>query len=411
MRQFPDGWRRETLGELGVQAQPGYASGKHAGTGEVLHLRPMNISPDGTIVTDDCKYVTADAGNLRVTAGDVLFNNTNSLRWVGKTAYVLLSEPVGFSNHMTRLRVGGSLDAQYLATYLHFLQQTGYFESIASNHVNQASVATKRLMQVEVVVPPLDEQRRIVAILEDTLTHIDAAESALRHAQVKLTSLEASFLEGIFVATNSPMVPLGDLLDGIEAGKSVGSTSGPARDGEWGIIKVSAMTYGEFRPDENKAIPSILANPQYRICQGDLLVSRANTEALVGASVMVRSSPNMLLLSDKSLRLLPKPGVSTEWLWRVLQAPSTRASMSAIATGTKDSMRNISQAALRALLVPSVEQTSQHDALRDYEGIAHSLIGKREHIDSCLWRASILRRSLLAAAFRGNLTRDYRKDT
>ncbi|MGY4710670.1 hypothetical protein ACXDF8_14105 [Mycolicibacterium sp. CBM1] len=163
------------------------------------------------------------------------------------------------------------------------------------------------------------------------------------------------------------VVPLGDLIEDIAAGRSFGALNAPAVEGHWGIIKVSAMTSGKFRPDENKAVPAKLADPRFEIRQGDLLVSRANTSEYVGASVLVRSVRPKLLLSDKSLRLTVKPAVDPEWLWYMLQAPSVRSQIRELATGTKDSMRNISQAALRRIQIPSMPTDEQRRIVKILE--------------------------------------------
>ncbi len=154
-------------------------------------------------------------------------------------------------------------------------------------------------------------------------------------------------------------VALGDVIERIEAGRSFGSSNRPALEGEWGIIKVSAMTYGHFRAGENKAVPTgVPYSPQFEIRPGDLLISRANTRDYVGASVLVGDCPPRLLLSDKSLRLHPKPGVNARWLWYALSAPASRDYLSNASTGTKSGMRNISQQALRdlPLAVPAIDE-------------------------------------------------------
>ncbi|MFF9631449.1 restriction endonuclease subunit S [Streptomyces fradiae] len=154
-------------------------------------------------------------------------------------------------------------------------------------------------------------------------------------------------------------VRLGDILARIEAGKSYKCEPRPASAEEWGVIKVSAMTWGDFDEGENKAVPlGFPINPDYEIRPGDILLSRANTAAYVGASVLVRQCRPRLLLSDKSLRLVPAEGVDREWLAYLLSSPEIRSRISARATGTKDSMRNISQGALSELecLLPPLEE-------------------------------------------------------
>ena len=105
-------------------------------------------------------------------------------------------------------------------------------------------------------------------------------------------------------------VALSTYLERIEAGRSFACDTRPARSDEWGVIKVSAMTHGRFRPEENKALlPGQEPRRNHQIAAGDLLISRANTQEYVGASVLVPAVREGLLLSDKSLRLVPRVGV------------------------------------------------------------------------------------------------------
>lgn len=163
---------------------------------------------------------------------------------------------------------------------------------------------------------------------------------------------------------------IGDLLLRIEAGKSFRCEPRPATPSEWGIIKVSAMTWGAFREEENKAVPAgVDFNPDYEINSGDILVSRANTEAYVGAPVLVGRCRNRLLLSDKSLRLVPSDNLNSRWLYYLLSSPAVRTEISRRATGTKDSMRNISQEALASIRVqvpPLAEQDRIVAILEDH---------------------------------------------
>jgi type I restriction enzyme, S subunit len=175
MNDLPAGWRRVTLNEIGVESQPGFASGKHNNDGRgIVHLRPMNITRDGRIDFSDVRYVE-DETDRRVQAGDVLFNNTNSPALVGKTALVTNDAPLAYSNHMTRLRPPKTLRADFLAHQLHWLWASGYFKTVLNNHVNQASVDRKRLLATPIVLPPLAEQQRIVAIIESRLSQLGSA--------------------------------------------------------------------------------------------------------------------------------------------------------------------------------------------------------------------------------------------
>ncbi len=100
---------------------------------------------------------------------------------------------------------------------------------------------------------------------------------------------------------------LGDLLLDIQAGKSPSCEERPATSDEWGVLKVSAVSWGAFKPEENKVLPqNFVVPPEYEVQTGDLLISRANTVELVGATVLVNGTRAKLMLSDKTLRLVTK---------------------------------------------------------------------------------------------------------
>ncbi|MEU1270375.1 restriction endonuclease subunit S [Streptomyces sp. NPDC005799] len=394
-----------------MEVQPGFASGKHNRDGDgVVHLRPMNITRSGVIDLSDARYVN-DESDRRVEYGDVLFNNTNSPTLVGKTAWVNSLEPVAYSNHMTRLRTPEGLDGKFLATQLHHLWAVGYFKTVLNNHVNQASVASKVLLDTEIVVPPLAEQRRIVTEIEQQISHIEAGEDAVREACERITRLiqairaDALWPRNSVLPTGWSWGTVGDVLEDIEAGKSFTCLPRPADPDEWGIIKVSAMTWGEFRPEENKAIPPEREpNPDHEIHSGNILISRANTVDYVGAPVLVGPTRGKLLLSDKSLRLIPKRTVDPNWLIHVLASPPVRAQYSEAATGTSDSMRNISQKVVRQARIPIPESNTEQKEIADMINSRLELVEEfRAPLMEQASRAQDLRATLLNAAFTGAL--------
>jgi type I restriction enzyme, S subunit len=205
-------------------------------------------------------------------------------------------------------------------------------------------------------------------------------------------------------------VPLDDLLDRIEAGKSFGGVARGADPDEWGVIKVSAMTWGAFRPYENKRVPADAVQPRWEIRRGDLLVSRANTTEYVGAAVLVGETRPRLLLSDKSLRLIVREGVDKEWLLYALSAPQTRRQISAEATGTSDSMRNISQEKLRGVHLRVPKPTKQAILATSISTDLHHLDILSSALPETSRKAVALRRAILARAFRGELASQGRGD-
>jgi len=193
------GWATVRLGELLIDIQPGFACGAHSrGGAGVPHLRPMNVSTTGQIVLDDLKLVPVDVAKDAekwLEAGDVLFNNTNSPELVGKTAFYGMPDHRAFSNHMTRLRVKSDrLEPQYCAAILHQLWRTGEFETRCNNHVSQASISREVLRDIEIPLPPLPEQKRIVEAIERLTARVDAARDRLANVPAILKRFRQAVL-------------------------------------------------------------------------------------------------------------------------------------------------------------------------------------------------------------------------
>jgi type I restriction enzyme, S subunit len=270
--------------------------------------------------------------------------------------------------------------------------------------VGRPRLGLKTIRAIPLPLPPLQEQRRIVEILEDHVSRLDAAEHLLAASRQRSAALRRSSLDRIVRANSSVQASLRDVVDRIEAGRSFGGSAPPASDGEWGVIKVSAMTWGRFKPEENKAVSGDRVDARFEIHSGDVLVSRANTSEYVGAPVLVASTRPRLLLSDKSLRLVPKDGVDPRWLVAVLAAPATRHQISARATGTKDSMRNISQEVLLSVTVPVATEQEQSRIVALVRLVDDAVAGSKNSVEIAARRSGLLRGALLAAAFSGQLT-------
>lgn len=154
---------------------------------------------------------------------------------------------------------------------------------------------------------------------------------------------------------------LGDLLTSIQAGWSPSCFDRPKEGNEYGVLKVSACSWGRFLAGENKALPEHTAVPRgIEVRTGDFLISRANTVELVARSVIVDECPPRLLLSDKTLRLSPHPELSTRFLHLANLGPDGRRHYEAAASGTSASMRNVSQQVIRSLPIMLPPVAEQH---------------------------------------------------
>jgi len=364
--RLPSGWSVAKLGDVVTEAKAGFACGERDADG-VIQLRMNNVDTRGNFVWTAFIRVPADQAAVeeyRLLSGDVLFNNTNSTELVGKTAlFGGHCEPVVYSNHFTRIRVvEEQLDAAFLSYWLNAQWQRGTFARICNRWIGQSAVKTDKLLALAIPLPPLPEQRRISGLVHEQMAAVERARCAARVQLEAANSIGAAYFRQLLSMAEARRWPrrhLGDVLVDIEAGKCVSCEERPATPDEWGVLKVSAVTWGIFRPGENKVLPADFAVLEDReVRPGDFLISRSNTTELVGAVVHVRQTRPRLMLSDKTLRLVPRRDeILPEFMELVLRSQQCRRFIEGNATGTSSSMKNITQDTIRAipLPVPSID--------------------------------------------------------
>jgi type I restriction enzyme S subunit len=138
---------------------------------------------------------------------------------------------------------------------------------------------------------------------------------------------------------------LGDLALGSEAGWSPQCESHPRNGDDWGVLKISAVTWGEFNAEENKALPVKLEPKQeYEVKGNDFLLSRANTSELVARSVVVpQTVPKHLMLSDKIIRFQFPDLIDVNYINIVNNSMLSREYYGIVAGGTSASMKNVTR--------------------------------------------------------------------
>ena len=201
-----------TVGEIILSDETGFPwnKAKLVESG-VRHLRPFNISNDGQLDLAQTYFVPVEAATeakASLVAGDVLFNNTNSVELVGKTAVVREPMAVAFSNHINRLRVRdvGRIEPRWLALALRNLQEQGVFAAHCNRWIGQAGFSVTELAHVDIPIPypddpalSLAEQRRIVARLEALLGEVEKARQLTKAMMREIEETESSVLSYAFL--------------------------------------------------------------------------------------------------------------------------------------------------------------------------------------------------------------------
>ncbi|MBL0572663.1 restriction endonuclease subunit S [Aeromonas hydrophila] len=138
-----------------------------------------------------------------------------------------------------------------------------------------------------------------------------------------------------------------------EAGWSPQCDNTPRKNEQWGVLKVSAVTWGKFLAEENKALPEPLEpKSEYEVLPGDFLISRANTAELVARAVIAPAdTPCKLMMSDKIIRFRFSHFVNSSYICLANGSCTSREYYSRVAGGTSSSMKNVSRFQIQNLVI------------------------------------------------------------
>lgn len=364
--ELPPGWVEIRLADVLRSPLASGRSKTSGANGRWKVLRPTALSPAGVDCRDVDESVGGAGGGAPVLAckGDFLIcRSAGTLDRLGRGALIGDgSAPVAFPSSIVRVRVRPEiLHPEYLG---HLWQSSQVRDQLdaASGGGRMRSLAMRTLHEIRLPLPPLAEQHRILDMLGERLRCLDRGGEALRRAAAGVTLLQDAAHDALTPCCDAPFEDLppgwswgqlGDVIKRIEAGRSLEYNRRPARDNEWGVIKTSAMTRGVFRETENKAVRAgAPIDERHEIRAGDVLLCRANSPDHVGAAVQVIACRPRLLLSDKSLRLVPEENVDGRWLARLLATTYVRTQIAQRSRGVVASMQHISQAGLRGISIP-----------------------------------------------------------
>ena len=236
------------------------------------------------------------------------------------------------------------------------------------------SLAREVLYRLPILTPSPPEQSKIAEVLSTVDRAIAQTEALIDKQQRIKTGLMQDLLtrgidehgqlrsEATHAFKDSPLgrIPVEwevssvkSLLYKIEGGWSPSCIDEPPGQDEWGVLKVSAVSSGVYQPSESKRLPSALTPiPRLEVQQGDVLLCRANgVTELVGRCAYVSHTPTRLLLSDKTLRLLPILERVNPYIFSLLLGVhSSRLQIMASLSGSSG-QKNISQAQIYSIQV------------------------------------------------------------
>ena len=331
----------------------------------LLHIRPFNIGDSNQIDLSQRYLVPLDEapnGKTTLVVGDVLFNNTNSVELVGKSALVTSDMQAGFSNHISRIRLDRKLiEPAYFAYWLALKRSQGYFSANATQWVSQAAFKTSELRKLSIELPTLPEQRQIV----DLLSRAESIVRLRREAQQKAAELVPAIFYKLFgdPAPNSKQLPtktLGELVTLMSGG-----TPSKARDDYWHgplpWVSPKDMKKNEISDSIDHVSEAVLHETNLKLVPtGSLLIVVRGMILVHSVPIAITSAP--VVINQDMKALLPSAIVDPIYLLWALKGQHARilAQVDTAAHGTK----KLDTAKIEAIKVaiPSAESQQEFRA-------------------------------------------------
>ncbi len=187
----PKGWEVVTIGDITTEVRYGTSKPAVEG-GRYPYLRMNNLTIDGHLDLTELKYIDIPDDEIEkcvVRKGDILFNRTNSIELVGKTAVFDFPDDMVIAGYIIRVRLNTKMFPEVLSQYMNLEAIRDILRSMAKGAVNQANINAQELQSIRVYVPDIELQKQFVEMKEQIDKSKVAVQKSLDETQLLFDSL------------------------------------------------------------------------------------------------------------------------------------------------------------------------------------------------------------------------------
>lgn len=332
--------------------------------------------------------------NCMPKVGDVGFARMN-----GTQKVVLVSEAeLGslFSTGFCILEPNGALDSKYL---FYFLTSEGFQtekNALAGEGI-MGGIKNSDVANMQIPLPPMSEQQRIVHLLDEALEGIAIAKANAEKNLQNSRALFESYLETSFTKEGWENWQLRDIAASVSTGP-FGSMLHKSDYSRIGVPLINPINIvdGRIVPDERKLIKKELVERlgNYVLMEGDIVVGRRGE---IGRCAVVGSEFSGSLCGTGCFFIRLQPGFDSQFIAQLIQLPRYRRALESQSTGT--TMKNLSNKSLADLLISVPPLSEQQAVVRKSKALEHEVgelaritAGKIEGVER-------LKQSILHGAF------------
>lgn len=396
------GWASASVAEV-AEAVRGLTYKKEqarsqAGNGLAPLLRATNVQ-DGHLLLEDHLYFIPETlvrEDQWLRPGDiVLASSSGSSSVVGKSAAMLRPWRGTFGAFCTVLRPSKHVDPLFLAHFVASPSVRSRWSALAAG-TNINNLKAAHIGGTEIPLPPLSEQRRIVAAIEEQFSRLDAARVSLQRVELRSAALRRSILHTA-LAPLDRIRRLGDVAE-TQLGKML---SAKARTGvgarpylrnknvQWGRIDLGDVLEMDFSERDAQ---------KFSLQLGDVLVCEGGE---VGRSAIWRGGIEGCCYQKALHRVRVGDDLLSEYLVHVMRWIADREAFDPYVTGS--TIKHLPQEDLRLIPIPAPTIAEQQRIVATVEEQLSLVDATLAAVESAKRRSAALRRSILERAFRGEL--------
>ncbi|MFJ5798780.1 restriction endonuclease subunit S [Streptomyces decoyicus] len=399
---LPKGWVRVRLDEiaevrLGRQRSPK----NHSGTQMRPYLRAANVDWSGLKLDDvkEMNFTDDEVAVYGLQKGDIVLSEASgSASEVGKPA--IWSAEIAdccFQNTLIRVRSHG-VDQNFL---LHFLRGEAIRGAFVehSRGVGIHHIGVARLAAWQIALPPLEEQRRIVAAVEVHLSHLEKANSILTNSRKKEKRLRRATLQSVraeAVASGAPFRTIAEIAD-TSLGKMLDRRKNSGKQTLY--LRNINVRWGSFDLTDVRTLPmSEGERAKFSVRAGDLLVCEGGEP---GRCAIWPDGQSYMAFQKALHRVRPRGEASATWIAIMLEEAALSKRFDYLLTGT--TIKHLPQEKLRSLRIPVPGSALQTELARRVFATDEAVSRLSAESEKTLARATALENSLRAEAFAGRL--------
>lgn len=301
------------------------------------------------------------------------------------------------------VRPPSGLLPKYLMWWLNSPQAHGRIVELQSG-TTRKRVSRKNLGTVETPLPPLAEQERIAHLIEEHFSHLDVADALLHRVQRNLERLWRRCLldevEGC-----ADLVAIEDLASSEPNALAIGPFGSNLKVSDYResgvpLVFVRDIRAGSFGGRGTKYVEKAKATElrSHEVCDGDVLVTKMGDPP--GDTAVYRGPP--AIITADCIKIRTAPSVVPEFVALALRTQRAMTEITDITRGV--AQKKVSLGRFRKLVhIPLPPLGAQHEILQRLEAVRANVERQQRSVETALARTAATRRSVLAAAFAGDL--------